>query len=327
MQRRAWPSHCLALLASSVASAAERFPGRGEDAPERVHRVRKTLKESRALARLFLPSVGEPARVTIAALAVVRRRVGRARDLDVMAGRLERLAPPPDVSEPLVKAIEAERAAARRAHTHFAAAASRTQLASIVKRLDGWSVRGVSDNDIAEAVARTYQQGLARGRAAFEGGDPAALHALRSRVVDLRYQLAALSPAWPAVFNAVSEELNALRDTLGEFNDLDVLGRFVAERGGLAPASLADFAERLETRQTKLRRRAETGFERLFAETTEAFAVRLSAYLARPLGKIETAVASEKPRSDRAASGDQPRTQAPRRRRISEGGPNPLTSS
>ena len=59
----AWPGYCRALLASSVASAAARFPGRDEDAPERVHGVRKTLKESRALARLFLPSVGEPARV------------------------------------------------------------------------------------------------------------------------------------------------------------------------------------------------------------------------------------------------------------------------
>src|SRR5208337_5508437 len=95
---------CRALLASAVASAAERFPGRGEDAPERVHGVRKTLKESRALARLFLPALGEPARVTIAALAVVRRRVGRARDLDVMEARLQRLAPPAEIAKPLGEA-------------------------------------------------------------------------------------------------------------------------------------------------------------------------------------------------------------------------------
>jgi len=287
IQTHVWPAYCRALLASSVASAAERFPGRGEDAPERVHGVRKSLKESRALARLFLPSLGEPARVTIAALAVVRRRVGRARDLDVMAARLERLAPPPEVFGPLVEAIERERAAAKRAHTSFATAASRAQLNAIVKRLEGWDLAHVADADIAEAVARTYRQGLQRGRIAFDGGDPAALHGLRSRVVDLRYQLSALSPAWPAALSAQSDELNALRDTLGDFNDLDVLARFAAERGGPSAEALAGLTGRLETKQRKLRHLAEIEFERLFAETPDAFAARLAAYLRRPLGKLE----------------------------------------
>src|SRR5208283_5322901 len=128
MQTHIWPEYCRALLASSVAAAAERFPGRGEEAPESVHSVRKMLKESRALARLFLPSVGEPARVTIAALAVIRRRVGRARDIDVMESRLRRLKPAPAFAAPLEEAIERERAAANRAHTSFATAASRAQL-------------------------------------------------------------------------------------------------------------------------------------------------------------------------------------------------------
>lgn len=75
MKRRIWPGYCHALLAASVAEATARFPGRGEDLPERVHGVRKTLKEARALARLLLPSVGEPARVTITALAAVRREL------------------------------------------------------------------------------------------------------------------------------------------------------------------------------------------------------------------------------------------------------------
>ena len=134
----------------------------------------------------------------------------------------------------------------------------------------------MGDGDIAEAVARTYRQGLRRGRIAFEGGDTTALHALRSRVVDLRYQLSALSPAWPAALNAQSEALNALRDTLGDFNDLHMLERFAAERGGLSPEALAVLTERLETKQTKLKRRAAIEFERLFAETPDAFAARLS---------------------------------------------------
>ena len=42
--------------------------------------------------------------MTIAALAVVRRRVGRARDLDVMEARLQRLAPPAEIAKPLGEA-------------------------------------------------------------------------------------------------------------------------------------------------------------------------------------------------------------------------------
>ena len=104
MRDDAWPRCCRALLMGSVTAAARQFPGRGEQAPERVHRVRKTLKEARAVTRLFLPCLEEPARVTIAALAVVRRRVGRARDLDVMEARLQRLAPPAEIAKPLGEA-------------------------------------------------------------------------------------------------------------------------------------------------------------------------------------------------------------------------------
>jgi CHAD domain-containing protein len=283
MTSRAWPDYCRALLASSVASAARLFPGRGEAAPERVHSVRKTLKESRALARLFLKNVGEPARITIASLAVIRRRVGQARDLDVIEARLERLESPPEVARPLGAAIARDRATARRAHTTLAARAARTQLEAIAKRIEALDLDDISDGDIVDAVARTYHQARQRGQVAFDSEDPASLHALRSRVVDLRYQLAALSPAWPAALNAQADELNALRDTLGDFNDLRVLHKFAADRGGLSPDALAALTERVEAKQKKLRRRANIEFERLFAESTAAFAHRLAAYLKWPM--------------------------------------------
>ena len=285
MARDAWPGYCRALLAASVSSAARQFPGRGDMAPERVHGLRKTLKEARALARLFLGSVGEPARVTITSLAAARRRVASARDLDVIEARLDRLAPPQDVAASLNAAIARGRAAAKRGHTTLATRASRAQLEAIAKRIDALDLGAMSDSDIVSAVARTYRQARRRGRLAFASEDPAVLHALRSRVVDLRYQLAALSPAWPAALNAQSEELNALRDTLGDSNDLHVFATFAAEQGGLSPEALAALIERLDARQEKLRRRAEVEFDRLFAESPAAFAHRLAAWLDRPMKK------------------------------------------
>jgi CHAD domain-containing protein len=293
MRASAWPEHCRALLAASLRAAAQQFPGRGPAAAERVHGVRKTLKEARALARIFRRSIGEPARVTVAALAVVRRRVSRVRDLDVIEQRLLRLAPPPDVVETLSEAIARERTAARRARDAFGASASRVQLNAMAKRVETWDLGAVGADDIVEAVAGAYAKARRRGRDAFDSDDPAELHALRSRVVDLRYQLGALSSAWPAALNAQAEELNALRDTLGGFNDLSVLATFAAERGGLGPEALGSLAERLEAKQKKLRRRAETEFARLFAETPAAFAGRLAAYLERPMEKPAAVARSE----------------------------------
>ena len=293
MRAVTWPLYCQTLLAASVRAAAQQFPGRGQQASERIHDVRKTLKEARAIARLFLPCLGEPARVTIAALAVTRRRVGRARDLDVIEQRLRRLEPPSEIAKPLSAAIARDRAAALSAHANFAASASRAQLNAIARRVEAWDLGDIGANDIVEAAARTYAQARRRGRFAFRDDDPAALHALRSRVVDLRYQLAALSAAWPEMLSAHAEELNAMRDTLGAFNDFNVLAAFAAERGGLAPEALERLTAQLHAKQKKLRRRARAEFDRLFAETPDAFASRLAAYLKRPVDKPSLAAKTQ----------------------------------
>src|ERR1700744_6005748 len=120
MRSDAWPQHCRAALVWSVGAAAAQFPGPGEEAPKRVHDVRKTLKEARAIARLFLHCVGEPAQVTIAALASTRRQIGRARDLDGMALPPQRLEPPREVPGPVMAAIAREREAALRARRGLA---------------------------------------------------------------------------------------------------------------------------------------------------------------------------------------------------------------
>jgi CHAD domain-containing protein len=296
----AWPQHCRAALVRSVAAAAAKFPGPGEEAPKRVHDVRKTLKEARAIARLFLLCVGEPARVTITTLAATRRQIGRARDLDVMAQRVQRLEPPPEVSEPLMAAIAREREAAQRARRGLSASTPRARLSAIVRRLEGWDLSAIGTAEIVDAVARTYRQAQRRGLIAFESEDPTALHASRSRVVDLRYQLSLLSCAWPEALNAQAEALNDLREALGDFNDLHVLETFAAEHSGLSTESLEQLGAHIILKQTKLKRRAHLEFERLFAETPSAFATRIAAYLAHPVTEPE--VAQDEPSAAKAAS-------------------------
>jgi CHAD domain-containing protein len=285
MRPDAWPQYCRAALVRSVSAAAEHFPGPGEEAPKRVHNARRALKEARAIARLFLRCVGEPARVTMAALASTRRQIGRARDLDVMAVRLERLAAPAHVSAPLLGAIAREREAARRARRGLSANATRARLAAIVRRAEGWDLSAAGTEEIVAAVARTYRQARRRGRLAFDSDEPEALHAFRARVVDLRYQLALLARAWPEALNAQAEGLDELREALGDFNDLHVLAKFAAERGGLAAEALAELGAAMTPKQRKLKRRAKAEFDRLFVETSSAFRSRLAAYLAQPVMK------------------------------------------
>jgi CHAD domain-containing protein len=300
MRSDAWPQHCRAALVRAVSVAAAQFPGPGEEAPKRVHDVRKTLKEARAIARLFLNCVGEPGRVTITTLAATRRQIGRTRDLDVMAIRVQRLEPPPEVSEPLMAAIAREREAAQRARRGLAATAPRPRLNAIVRRVEGWDLSTAGTADIVAAVARTYRQARKRGRRAFGGDDPVALHACRARVVDLRYQLSLLSCAWPEALNAQAEALNDLREALGDFNDLHVLGTFAAEHGELAPQALEDLGDRIASKQKKLRRRANVEFERLFVETPNAFGSRIGAYLGHPVREPE--VPQDVPAAAKAAS-------------------------
>jgi CHAD domain-containing protein len=285
MRADAWAEYCRTALVRSVASAAAEFPGPGEAAPKQVHDVRKTLKQARAIARLFLDCLGEPVRVTITGLAAIRRQTGLARDLDVMEVRLKRLGSPPEVSEPLLAAIARERQAAQRARRGLGATTPRARLAAIAKRIEGWDLSAVGRDEIVAAVARTYRQAQRRARRAVDSDDAALLHAFRARVVDLRYQLALLSCAWPEALNAQAEGLDELREALGDHHDLHVLAGFAAERGGASPEALAQLQERVDAKQQKLRRRAETEYERLFAETPEAFAARLDAYLARPVNK------------------------------------------
>jgi CHAD domain-containing protein len=300
MRSDAWPQHCRAALVRAVSSAAAQFPSPGEEAPKRVHDVRKTLKEARAIARLFLLCVGEPARVTITTLAATRHQIGRARDLDVMAQRVQRLQPLPEVSEPLMTAIEREREAAHRARRGLSASTPRARLSAIVRRLEAWDLNALGTEEIVDAVARTYRQAQRRGLLAFETEDPTALHASRSRIVDLRYQLSLLSCAWPEALNAQAEALNDLREALGDFNDLHVLGTFAAEHSGLSTQALEQLGARIAPKQEKLKRRAHVEFERLFAETPSAFATRITAYLSHPVTTPK--VAEDESREAKAVS-------------------------
>ena len=168
----AWPRYCrAALVGGRWPRPRGSFPAPGEEAAERVHDVRKTLKEARAIARLFLRCVGEPARVTIAALAV-DAPPGRPR------ARSRRDGAAPAASRAAVRDRRAaerrrSRASARRrgARTGASPRARRApQLNAIVKRVEAWDLSAVGPEE--------HRRG---GRAHLSAGAAARTPRLRQR--------------------------------------------------------------------------------------------------------------------------------------------------
>ncbi len=283
--RRSWPVHCRAALVEAILAAANQFPHPGQDKADRVHDVRKTLKAAAGLARLFTPFVGAPAYQALSALEAARRSVGRARDLDVLPAVLARLNAPTRAHDILITVIAEEREAERRAHREIRAGGRSAELHALARSVESWDVATAGAEPLLVALRRTYRAARRLGHKALASRDPGDLHALRVRVVDLFYQLAAFEPAWPTMTQAMGRELHRLRTALGDHNDLAVLAEFARGRpelpGDEAEALIALISQRLRP----LERRASEQFARLFGERPGAFERRLAAYLEHPQHK------------------------------------------
>jgi len=101
-------------------------------------------------------------------------------------------------------------------------------------------------------------------------------------IVDLGHQLTVFMPAWPAMISAMTAELHRLRQSLGDCNDLTVLGEFALSRRELSPEAINEFVAVVLRKRRPCERRAREQFERLFPERPGAFARRMAGYLAHP---------------------------------------------
>jgi CHAD domain-containing protein len=291
--------------------ASRQFPRAGEDEATRVHDVRKTLKAAAGLARLFIDLIGAPAEATLTAINAARRKVGRARDLDVLPGVIAALDPPPETRDALIAAIAEQREAERRAHHDLDVGGLAAELRALADSVEAWDVEAAGAAPLIAAVRRAYRSARRRGEAALPGGPPSELHALRIRVVDLVHQLGVFEPAWPAMMRATMRELHRLRTALGDHNDLTVLAEFAAARPELTPEQKVAVAVLIAKRRRPLARRAAQLYARLFAERPAAFERRLGAYVENPRQKPPARKAPRAPRPTAAANAPPPGHGAP----------------
>jgi len=142
--------------------------------------------------------------------------------------------------------------------------------------IETWPLDPFDFSGIAAQLADSYRSARRRIPADWAGADAVDLHALRQRVVELRYQMELVEPLWPRFGRMWTEEAERLRERLGRCQDLEVL------RGLTAPHQpLAHWRSRLTPacaeRSAALAQRASRIAHRLFAEKPKAFRRRLEA--------------------------------------------------
>ena len=278
--RDPWPRRCRRDLVGAVLEAADLFPHSGQDNAAQIHSARKALKHARALARLFIPSADLAAYAAIDVLDKARRRIGKARDLDVMQEVAASLGDDLDAgaARHLTDAIAFEREVARIAHADIDVVSQTGELRALARSIEGWDVAATSSAFLLKALRAGYRGARRLGRQAF-GEGAGDLHELRRFVVDLEHQFASFRPAWPALFLALGAELRRLRQLLGEHNDLTMLGEFAKSRRDISLTQMSALALKIERRQARLARRAKASFARLFTERPSALEKRLAGYL------------------------------------------------
>lgn len=250
-----------------------------------VHRARRCFKQAAALFRLLEAIDREKAQAGAVAVRGFRRILGDVRDLDVLAETLsrfeERLSA--DVAERLRRRIDAARSAAKSGKRRVANVADIAQgLKDLAALLAAWPPDCGDRADLVVGLTRSYRRAQSRGEKAVRTREVGDLHEFRKALIVFREQMIIFEPVWPKLFAAVAAEAQALRNLLGELNDLALLRDFAAAGEG---AEIDAVEAALAPARARAFRRLEPAWRRLFAEPPEALAARLETWIAFPKKK------------------------------------------
>ena len=208
--------------------------------PEPLHQMRVSMRRLRTTLEQFGPALVLPKGVSAERVAKPLRRLGMARDLDVLGQRLDQaLVPQLSKAEarqlkPVLKQLRRER---ELAHGAVVATLQSSSYLALVAQLQGWlkdpqfSAWGESalDGWVWELQLPALGELLLHpGWLVDQLGDQGeAVHALRIAIKHARYGLEALGPmAGPGTRRWIGR-FKAAQDLLGELNDGEVLRRAI----------------------------------------------------------------------------------------------------
>jgi len=251
-----------------------------DDLPDAVHQLRVTCRRLRATLTTFRKdldrSATEPARAELAWLGGV---LGRARDLEVLGARLDRLVLAEDPrlvrGNPGPWLDDRLRAARDAAHLEVVDAMATDRYAALVAALDSWhdappwadGRQPPGRKRLARALDRQWTRMERAGAAAASaspGDRPARLHEVRKAAKRARYAAELLEPVLGDAARTRATAAERIQDVLGEHHDavvaIDRLGELsdTAHAAGQDTFTFGVLCSRLEAEAT--------GYERAFAE-------------------------------------------------------------
>lgn len=214
-----------------------------DDDPEPLHQLRVALRRLRTTLMQFERAIVLPAAVSEDRIARVTRRLGVARDLDVLRQRLEEefvpvLSPPErQVFKPILKQLRKER---RLAFTDLEDQLKRSRYLSMLAALQRWLKKPVFTPLGHEPVLAWLAEwpkpclsGLLT-HPAWWATDPQrdgqVLHDLRRQVKAARYGLENLEPLLQGRVDGWVLRLKGVQSSLGDLQDLQVLAQALGDQ-------------------------------------------------------------------------------------------------
>ena len=208
--------------------------------PEPLHQMRVSMRRLRTTLDQFGPALVLPKEVTAERVAKPLRRLGMARDLDVLGQRLEQgLLPQLPKAEakqlkPVLKQLRRER---QLAHGAVVATLQSSAYLAVVAQLQGWlkdpQFSAWGESPMAGWVWELQLPALGElflhpGWLVDGLGDQVeAVHGLRIAIKRARYGLEAIGPMAGSGTHRWIQDLKGAQDLLGELNDGEVLRRAI----------------------------------------------------------------------------------------------------
>ena len=252
---------------------------------ERIHRARKQIKKARATLRLLRPGLtNRQYRAANTRLRDAAKPLSAVRDAAVLRKAFQHIQTGARGSGIRRGVLETARMLANeqsRAHQQVAGRhgvpRSRRLLRDVLARTHRFPVPKKDGSTIGAGVRLVYRQGRKALKAANTAPSDTAFHEWRKQVKYLRYQIQLLRPKWPGPLEALTRELQALGDYLGEDHDLAVLRARLTARGSPLqgiPGRRALFAK-LDRKRVALRRRALQAGMRIYERPPASFCSRM----------------------------------------------------
>jgi len=260
----------LAEARSCLSGAAAEI--RQPAAKRNVHAARRYLKRLRSLLRLMGPALGkEPAAELDKVVKKAADEFAGARRAQALQQLIAKLDADPEAKSALGAALAAHTETRATAEIGPEAAARALELLDDVRRqIRQWQVPQAGLDFYLKGLKQSYRKARHRLAGALKSEDAERLHEARKQVIHTLHHLELLHRHWPGIEGLPVEEMNALRELLGDFNDLAEL-RHIVKRETPSRA----LRKKLDRHGRRRLRKARKLSDRLFEEKPAAFARRI----------------------------------------------------